>query len=433
MPNNNISRLKQQLQVTGLAQKNNSLFQILNSLITELQTVSDEVANIEIDIPPAAGPDETFLTATDESADLPNSRELLEGTGISFDDSVANERTVDVTIPDVSAAEVLTSDDETAIFPNSRELLAGVGVSFNDAVANQRTISIASGSGFLTGTGSPHGVVTGGIGNVYVDTNTGYIYEKVGGNGTAYGWYLTRPLSGGGLEGPTPMVMIPSGAGAITSAMRVNGFGYFMPSVADAIDTLSPTSVTTNSALYSNGVYYKTIATAATINTVMYMNTGGVSVNTRQVLDTDFDLWISMRTGADITSSRWYFGITASVPTNSDNFGTGSSGAIMFQYSTARGDGGWIGQTCINGAANHTESATVNTIAANTNYKLRIRFVRTGTPTVYFSVNDGTEVSQTTNIPPSGSQYFMFFGVTTLANAAKTFGVKGIGGWHGPQ
>ena len=39
----------------------------------------------------------TYLTAGNESADLPNSRELLAGVGISFDDSVANQRTIDST------------------------------------------------------------------------------------------------------------------------------------------------------------------------------------------------------------------------------------------------------------------------------------------------------------------------------------------------
>ena len=38
-----------------------------------------------------------FLTFSDESADLPNSRQLLAGTFVTFDDSVANQRTVNVT------------------------------------------------------------------------------------------------------------------------------------------------------------------------------------------------------------------------------------------------------------------------------------------------------------------------------------------------
>ena len=44
--------------------------------------------------PIGAPVDATYLTWTDESARLPNSRELLAGTGITFDDTVPNERTV---------------------------------------------------------------------------------------------------------------------------------------------------------------------------------------------------------------------------------------------------------------------------------------------------------------------------------------------------
>lgn len=38
-----------------------------------------------------------FLTHSDETASLPNSRQLLAGTNVTFDDSVAGERTIDVT------------------------------------------------------------------------------------------------------------------------------------------------------------------------------------------------------------------------------------------------------------------------------------------------------------------------------------------------
>ncbi len=42
----------------------------------------------------AAPVDATYLTETDETADLPNSRQLLAGTNVTFDDSVAGQRTV---------------------------------------------------------------------------------------------------------------------------------------------------------------------------------------------------------------------------------------------------------------------------------------------------------------------------------------------------
>ena len=47
--------------------------------------------------PVGAPADATYLTWTDESARLPNSRELLAGTGISFNDTVSNQRTISST------------------------------------------------------------------------------------------------------------------------------------------------------------------------------------------------------------------------------------------------------------------------------------------------------------------------------------------------
>jgi hypothetical protein len=46
-------------------------------------------------------------------------------------------------------ATYLTVDDETAILPNSRQLLAGTGITFNDATPGERTISSSGGSGSL--------------------------------------------------------------------------------------------------------------------------------------------------------------------------------------------------------------------------------------------------------------------------------------------
>lgn len=51
------------------------------------------------------------------------------------------------TAPDVSAATVLTEDDETATFPNSRQLLAGTNITFDDTVTGERTISATGSSG----------------------------------------------------------------------------------------------------------------------------------------------------------------------------------------------------------------------------------------------------------------------------------------------
>jgi hypothetical protein len=45
----------------------------------------------------------------------------------------------------IRAASVLTENDETLTFPNSRRVLAGTGISFDDSIPNIRTISSTGG------------------------------------------------------------------------------------------------------------------------------------------------------------------------------------------------------------------------------------------------------------------------------------------------
>lgn len=57
----------------------------------------------------AADPNLDYLTHSDETADLPNSRRLVAGTAISFDDSVAGQRIINA---DAGLWEPLTDGDE---------------------------------------------------------------------------------------------------------------------------------------------------------------------------------------------------------------------------------------------------------------------------------------------------------------------------------
>lgn len=82
------------LQKTNYAAYQTILFLIKNTLrfanLTQqdIDTINEDVSTIF-----AA----SFLTVNNESNDFVNSRQLLAGTGITFDDSVANERTVSST------------------------------------------------------------------------------------------------------------------------------------------------------------------------------------------------------------------------------------------------------------------------------------------------------------------------------------------------
>ena len=50
-------------------------------------------------------------------------------------------------LSEIFAATFLTVDDESTDFPNSRQLLAGTNISFDDTVPHQRTINATGGSG----------------------------------------------------------------------------------------------------------------------------------------------------------------------------------------------------------------------------------------------------------------------------------------------
>lgn len=82
------------LQKTNYAAYQTILFLIRNVLRfanltqADIDTINEDISTIF-----AAN----FLTSTDESENFPNSRQLIAGTGITFDDTVANERTISAT------------------------------------------------------------------------------------------------------------------------------------------------------------------------------------------------------------------------------------------------------------------------------------------------------------------------------------------------
>lgn len=153
-----LERLLGQLNQTGLQKDNPALFQVISQLIKFLiqqqeATGEEIVASTGASVAPILSSD--LLTHSDESSIFPNSRNVLAGDRITFNDTVANERTLDVPIDEV----VLTGADESGTIPNSRQLVAGTNIIFDDSVANQRTVNVPGGSG---GAGSDWDVLSDG-------------------------------------------------------------------------------------------------------------------------------------------------------------------------------------------------------------------------------------------------------------------------------
>ena len=119
------------LNKTGLNTSNQPLYQTIKDLIDKSQSASERqtflfqsiVGNIRLDdtdnlasvlnqisIINAILQGSQFLTAADESINLPNSRQLVAGLNITFDDTVPNVRTINSTDGTGVADYVVASD-----------------------------------------------------------------------------------------------------------------------------------------------------------------------------------------------------------------------------------------------------------------------------------------------------------------------------------
>lgn len=97
-----IDRLKAQLLVSGYQQKNNPLFQVINQLIDAVrQSIADTQAITGGGSSGGGGGalGATYLTEGAEAATLPNSRQVIAGAGIQFNDAPNNRRVISTAIP----------------------------------------------------------------------------------------------------------------------------------------------------------------------------------------------------------------------------------------------------------------------------------------------------------------------------------------------
>lgn len=110
------------LNTTNLQKSDNRLYQVLKNLIENL--LKEEQTTTAIAAVISGGTGITQLTG-----------DVTAGPGTG---------SVVATVLAL-ASQVLSSADITAFFPNSRELLAGTNITFDDTVPNERTISSTGG------------------------------------------------------------------------------------------------------------------------------------------------------------------------------------------------------------------------------------------------------------------------------------------------
>lgn len=139
-----LDRLESQLLKTGLAKDNPSLFQVIDTIIKAIKQFE---GNVTTQITTITGGttsslvDKTFIVDTTEPT-LINSKRLVAGTNISFIEGIGTKTIVASAAAFPSGLDYLTHGDESVDLPASRQLLAGTGILFDDTVANRRTVSL---------------------------------------------------------------------------------------------------------------------------------------------------------------------------------------------------------------------------------------------------------------------------------------------------
>lgn len=125
--NANFTRLQSILVQTKQQTENNPLYQVIKGLIDvcrqEQISVKDSIGNVVDDVNAVIGPggdlaNATFITVNDETGNFPNSRQLVAGTGITIDTSVAGQITISassgiwapLTDGDLDEAELIFAD-----------------------------------------------------------------------------------------------------------------------------------------------------------------------------------------------------------------------------------------------------------------------------------------------------------------------------------
>lgn len=96
-----IDRLKSQLLTSGLSQRDQPLFQIINLLIDAARQSFTEINQVTGGGGGGGGGalGATYLTTNVETGILPNSRQLIAGVGIQFNDSPGGRRVISAVLP----------------------------------------------------------------------------------------------------------------------------------------------------------------------------------------------------------------------------------------------------------------------------------------------------------------------------------------------
>lgn len=138
------SRLIAQLNTAGIQQKQPALYQVIKSLIENLNLNNTSITDSFNTLTDGLNNTLTYGTTAWLASYKPQNTVghivlyLATDTGILYIFDSITQTWIQIGI---NNEHFLTWQDDSAILPNSRQLLAGNGISFDDSVAHQRTIS----------------------------------------------------------------------------------------------------------------------------------------------------------------------------------------------------------------------------------------------------------------------------------------------------
>ena len=155
--------------------------------------------------------------------------------------------------------------------------------------------------------------------------------------------------------------------------------------------------------------------------------TSGAGVGAQAGLDTvtflrathNPTIYMYVRTGTSLTGVRLWLGLSAAGHTNVD---THAGNTVSFRYSTVASDTGWMGVT--RDGTTQAVTAKVADIAVSTAYLLKIAITGGGT-SVAFSVDGGTAVTATANIP-GAVNLLLSMQIFSTAGGARTWEARGF-------
>lgn len=237
------------------------------------------------------------------------------------------------------------------------------------------------------------------VGSLWINTTLGRAWECVDSTSGAAIWKLISPWKNN-------FELHADGIGAI------QGVGTLTSEVGSGSRSVST----------DNDNPWATLNTNTGLTDLFYF--ASASAAARAAYDPLIEIYV--KTVATIVDRRFWIGLFSTAPNDADAL-TAATKAIAWRYS-AGVDAGWT--PILNDGTTQTAGTTIGTVAVSTVYKLRIRIASAGTPTAYFSVNDGAEQAVTTNFPAIATDLgvYIAIGNQTAAAHVLNFG-RAFVGW----